>query len=119
MNTTNAKTTIDASGVALGRVASACAKALMGKDAATFERHMVTGGMVEVINASKMKIDARKLDTVTYQNYSGYPGGLREETLAQVIDKKGAGEALKRAIYGMLPANKLRARIMKNLSITE
>ncbi len=112
-------TVIDASGKTLGRVASAAAVALMGKDAATFERHMMTGGLVTIENAGKIKIDPRKLTTKLYEHYSGYPGGFREESLAQLLEKKGIEEALRRAVYGMLPGNKLRPRIMKNLSITK
>ena len=112
-------TTIDASGMTIGRVASAVAMALMGKDEPTFERHTITGGKVTIANAAKIKIDPRKLDTVKYAQYSGYPGGLRYESLKQVLEKKGIEEVLRRAVYGMLPGNKLRPEIMKNLTVTE
>ena len=112
-------TTIDAKGQTVGRLASAVAKVLMGKDEATFERHKITGGKVTVTNAKSIKIDPRKLDTVKFAMYSGYPGGLRYETLAQVIEKKGIEEVVRRAVYGMLPPNKLRPEIMKNLTVTE
>ncbi len=115
----NKITTIDASGTPVGRVATQAAIALMGKDEATFERHTITGGKVVITNASKIKIDPRKLDTVKFAQYSGYPGGLRYETLAQVLEKKGIEEVLRRAVYGMLPGNKLRPEIMKNLSVTK
>ena len=115
----NKTTTIDASGQTIGRVATAVAIALMGKDEPTFERHMITGGSVTIANAGKIKIDPRKLDTVKYAQYSGYPGGLRYETLAQVLEKKGIEEVLRRAVYGMLPDNKLRPEIMKKLSVTK
>ncbi len=111
--------TIDATGQTIGRVASKAAIALMGKDAATFERHMTTGGIVTIENADKIKVDPRKLDTKKYEQYSGYPGGFREESLAHVLEKKGIEEVLRRAVYGMLPANKLRPRIMKNLIVTK
>lgn len=111
--------TIDAKGRTIGRVASEAAKLLMGKTEADFERHKMTGGSVTIVNASKMKIDDKKLDTVTYERYSGYPGGLKIETLAQVIDKKGYAEVLKRAVKGMIPANKLRPRIIKNLIVND
>lgn len=112
-------TTIDAKGMTIGRVASAAAVALMGKDEPTFERHMITGGTVAIVNAGAIKIDPRKLDTVKYAQYSGYPGGLRYESLAQVLEKKGIEEVLRRAVYGMLPGNKLRPQIMKKLTVTE
>ncbi len=85
MNTDMKSTTINAEGTTIGRVASAAAMALMGKTEATFERHMVTGGIVTIENAGKIKIDPRKLETVKYAQYSGYPGGLRYETLAKVL----------------------------------
>lgn len=117
---TNAKNTvIDAKGMTIGRVATQAAVALMGKDEPTFERHLITGGTVTIENAGKIKIDPRKLTTVKYAQYSGYPGGLRYETLAQVLEKKGIEEVLRRAVYGMLPATRLRSDIMKKLSVTE
>lgn len=119
MEPKNKTTTIDAKGKTLGRVASVVAKALMGKDAATFERHTMTGGLVVVENAGAIKIDPRKLEGVQYAQYSGYPGGLRYESLAEVLEKKGIEEVLRRAVYGMLPGNKLRPKIMKNLTVNE
>jgi large subunit ribosomal protein L13 len=112
-------TTIDATGMTVGRLSSAVAKVLMGKDEATFERHKITGGKVTIVNAKDIKIDPRKLDTVKFAQYSGYPGGLRYETLAQVLEKKGIEEVIRRAVYGMLPPNKLRPEIMKKLTVTE
>lgn len=118
--TNNIKNTvIDAGGQTVGRVATQVAIALMGKDDPAFERHTITGGTVTVSNASKIKIDPRKLDTVKFAQYSGYPGGLRFETLAQVLEKKGIEEVLRRAVYGMLPDNKLRPEIMKKLTVTK
>ena len=54
-----------------------------------------------------------------YERYTGHPGGFRQDTMAKVVEKKGYAEVVKLAVYGMLPANKLRAVIMKNLIITE
>lgn len=119
MKTTQSTHTIDASGKTIGRVASAAAMLLMGKNDPSFERNKITGSKVNIENASKLKIDIRKLDTVEYAQYSGYPGGLRFESLAKVIEKKGFQEVLRRAVYGMLPANRLRPVIMKNLTITK
>ncbi len=112
-------TVIDAAGQTLGRVASKAAVALMGKDAPAFERHMMTGGTVTIANADQIKIDPRKLETKLYERYSGYPGGFRQVSLAQLLEKKGIEEALRLAVYGMLPANRLRPRIMKNLIVTK
>ena len=119
MNTHMKSHTIDAQGMTIGRVASEAAKVLMGKNDPSFERHMVTGSAVTIANASKITIDPRKLDTVKYAQYSGYPGGLRYESLGEVLAKKGIEEVLRRAVKGMLPANRLRPVIMKNLTVTE
>ncbi len=111
--------TIDVTGKTIGRTASAAAKILMGKNRPTFERHLVTGEKVHLINVSKAKIDPRKLGTKEYERYSGYPGGFKKEKMSAVINRKGYKDLFIDAIHGMLPANKLRAKIMKNLTITE
>ncbi len=111
--------TVDAKGKTLGRTASAVAKLLMGKDKATFERNKVTGDKVHLINVSQAKISRVKLDVKTYARYSGYPGGLTQEKMSNLAARKGYGELFKLAIYGMLPANKLRPVVMKNLTISE
>lgn len=111
--------TIDAKGKTLGRTASAVAKLLQGKDKPTYERNKVTGDQVHLINVSQSKIATTKLNVKTYARYSGYPGGLTKEKMQNMVDRKGYGEAFKLAIYGMLPANRLRAIIMKNLTISE
>jgi len=64
-------------------------------------------------------IHDRKRATKTYSRYSGYPGGLKQPTMADVIAKKGYGEIFREAVSGMLPKNKLRARMLKNLITTE
>jgi len=118
-NMKNKEVTIDATGKAIGRVASEAAVALRNKNSAEFERHLTPAVKVSIINASLMDVSNKKKKTKVYHHYSGYPGGLKEETLEHVIDKKGYREALLRAIKGMLPDNKLRAVAMKNLTITE
>ncbi|MFA5736797.1 MAG: 50S ribosomal protein L13 [Candidatus Paceibacterota bacterium] len=115
----NNEITIDAAGKALGRVASEAAVALRNKNSAKFERHLAPEIKVSIINASQMDISDKKKKTKVYHHYSGYPGGMKEEILNRVIEKKGYREALSRAIKGMLPSNKLRDVIMKNLTITE
>jgi large subunit ribosomal protein L13 len=74
---------------------------------------------VEVSNAKDMWIDPKKMIQKSYARHSGYPGGLTLETVAKTIEKKGAKEVLKKAVYGMLPKNKLRPRMMKNLVIND
>ena len=117
--TQNKIITVDAAGQMPGRLASQVAKSLMGKDTPDFKRHLEAGITVKVINAGKLKITDAKAGGKLYVSYSGYPGGQKLATPAEVIAKFGQAEVLKRAVYGMLPGNKLRPRLMKRLSITE
>ncbi|HEY4518154.1 MAG TPA: uL13 family ribosomal protein [Candidatus Paceibacterota bacterium] len=110
---------IDATGMSLGRVASMAAKALRGKDSAAFQRHTLPGVNVKITNAKSMRVLERKLINKKYARYSGYPGGLRFESLQDLVAAKGYREAIREAIHGMIPNNKLRPEIMKNLTITE
>ena len=111
--------TIDASGMALGRVASAVAMSLMGKTKATFERNKYSGFPVKVINASKLRITAKILDEIFHTRYSGMRGGLRILKGTETMEKKGLKELIKLAIYQMLPDNKLRRVMMKHLTIED
>lgn len=111
--------TIDATEKKLGRVASEAAVLLMGKNVADFQKNEVANVKVNITNASKLDIDSKKLNSKEYKRYSGYPGGLKIRKMSHVVDNKGYKELVERAIYGMLPANKLRAKVMKNLVITE
>jgi large subunit ribosomal protein L13 len=111
--------TIDATNKKLGRVASEAAIILMGKDLVTYSRNAIPDVKVEVLNASKINVDDTKKRTKVYDRYSGYPGGRKEITLEKTIEKKGMKEAVRIAIRGMLPTNKLRARMLKNLTITD
>lgn len=113
------KYTIDATNRKLGRVATEAAVFLVGKERPDFERNKLSGNLVEIINTSKADIDVKKIETKEYNRYSGYPGGLKTETMKKVISKKGYVEVFKKAVYGMLPSNRLRDKMMKNLTITE
>jgi len=111
--------TIDATGKKLGRVASEAAIHLIGKNKVEFTRNKASGEAVEIINASKIDVPERKLTQKKYDRYSGYPGGLKSPSMKDVIAKKGFKGIFELAIYGMLPSNKLRPKIMKNLTIKE
>jgi large subunit ribosomal protein L13 len=113
------KHVIDASGRVPGRIATEVAVILMGKDRTDFARNRIPDVEVEVISSSKMLMSAKKLNEKMYYRYSGYPGGLKSERQSEVKRTKGARELLRRAVYGMLPKNKLRVRMMKNLKIKE
>ncbi len=110
---------IDATDKALGRVATEVAIVLRGKDTTTFVKHLAPQITVKVINASKLDVTQKKMKEKIYRHYTGYPGGLRETPLARLVEKKGWSEPIKKAVYGMLPDNRLRSVMMKNLIITE
>ena len=110
-------TTIDASNKALGRVASAAAKALLGKGSPAFAKNVVAEGTVKIINASKVALTGSKTKNKVYVRYSGYPGGQKTETYHALTARRGSNEAIRRAVLGMLPKNKLQARRIKNLVI--
>ena len=110
---------IDAGGKTLGRVASAAAKALMGKTSAAYTPHIPDTAKVLITNASKLHMTDKKKRTKIYNNYSGYPGGLREESLSSLTSRKGNGAALIIAIERILPRNTMRVSRMKRLTITD
>lgn len=109
--------TIDASGRTLGRVATEIAMSLMGKTKATFERNVYSGFPVKVVNAAKIRITSKKLENITHARYSGMRGGLRIIKGTETVEKKGFRELINLAVYRMLPSNKLRREMMKNLKI--
>lgn len=111
--------TVDAAGKTIGRVSTEVATILMGKNKANYQRHTVPVNKVKLINTSKAKVPFKKLSGKIYKSHSQHPGGYKEVSLSKLIEKKGHGESFKKAIYGMLPKNKLRAIMLKNLTITE
>ncbi|MBI5133831.1 MAG: 50S ribosomal protein L13 [Candidatus Taylorbacteria bacterium] len=111
--------TIDAQAKKIGRVATEAAKVLMGKNTPAYQPNVVADVEVRIINASKADVSEKKKDEKVYRRYTGYPGGLIDTTLKRMIEKKGYGEAFKIAVKGMLPKNKLQAKMLKNLVVTE
>ena len=109
--------TIDAENKSLGRIASAAAKTLLGKHSADFAKNAVAKVEVKIINASKVKISGEKAKDNSYVRYSGYPGGQKKENYAMLTARRGNGEAIRRAVLGMLPKNRLQALRIKLLSI--
>jgi large subunit ribosomal protein L13 len=114
-----AKYTLDAENKRVGRIATKAAEYLMGKNLVDFKKNSIPDIKVEIINTSKALIADSKMDQKTYSRYSGYPGGLKQPTMKEVIAKKGYSEIFVEAVSGMLPKNKLRARMLKNLIVTE
>lgn len=111
--------TIDAKGKSLGRVASDVAVILMGKDSVDFAKNVVRDVKVKVTNAAQLDVTEKKMDEKHYHIHTGYVGNAKSPTLAQVVAKKGYGEAIRIAVKGMLPGNTLRDKRLKNLSIEE
>lgn len=111
--------TIDASGRSLGRVASEAAKALMGKMHTDYTPNKRSVVKVSVTNAAKIYVRERKQQQKTYTKYSGYPGGLKKETLSALIGRKGKSEAVRKAISRMLPRNTMKTDRLKHLTVTE
>jgi large subunit ribosomal protein L13 len=111
--------TIDARDQSLGRVASEAASMLLGKKSAHFVKNQILPMTVTITNASKISLSERRIAGKEYTHYTGYPGGLKIQGLAEMIEKKGVGEALRKAIDGMIPRNKLRKGRMKLLTIID
>lgn len=109
----------DATDKKIGRLATEIAVVLMGKNLPEYQPNVYPDVKVEVTNASKASISEKKLVQKKYSQYSGYPGGLKQPRMEQVISRKGYSEVLRKAVYGMLPTIRLRARMMKNLIISE
>lgn len=110
--------TIDAKDKSIGRVATEAAALLIGKNTTTFRRNVAPTVSVKIINASQAKIHPKK-EGKLFHSYSGYFGGLKKETLKSLATRRGYSEVMKRAVKGMLPKNKLQAKMIKNLSVTE
>ena len=107
---------IDAEGKVLGRLATEIAILLRGKRNPRYVDFLDSGDFVVVVNAEKIKITGRKMDQKKYYSHSGYPGGLKERTLKQMLEKKPE-EVSKKAVWGMIPKNKLGRAIYKKLKV--
>ena len=105
---------VDAEGQVLGRLATRIATVLRGKHRPEYTPHVDTGEYVIVINAEKVRLTGKKDLVKIYQNYSGYPGGLRELTANQVRDRKPE-RLIESAVKGMLPKNKLGNAMINKL----
>jgi len=112
----NNKTIIDASGKNLGRLAVQLAIMLRGKDLPSFSANAFPKKQIVVFNVDQLKILAKKLIQKKYYRVSGYPGGLKERSLRDLM-KLDSRRVLRRAVMGMLPKNRLRAQMIKNLKI--
>ena len=107
---------MDAADKPLGRFASEIALILQGKHRPTYTPHTITGDFVIVVNAAKIDITGRKRANKIYYRYSGYPGGLRQTTFSQMIEKH-PDRTIRHAVKGMLPKTTLGQRMLKRLKI--
>ena len=107
---------LDAAEAPVGRLATAAAKYLIGKYKPTYTPHVDGGDYVIVVNAAKLVATGQKTTSKKYYNYSGFPGGLKEATLGEVLVKNPA-KAIEAAVNGMLPKNKLQSERMKRLKV--
>ncbi len=106
----------DAKNITLGRAASQIAVLLRGKNKPSFLPNKLPNIEVYVVNLDKIKFTGRKLDDKKFYHYSGYHGGMKEKTLSELWAKRPAS-VLRMAVYRMLPKNKSRDKIIKNLKI--
>jgi large subunit ribosomal protein L13 len=107
---------VDAQGRILGRLATEIAVLLRGKKKPHFTPFLDTGDFVVVINAAKITLTGRKLAQKTYYTHSGYPGGLRARSLQEMLAKKPE-EVIKKAVWGMIPKNRLGRDLYKKLKV--
>jgi large subunit ribosomal protein L13 len=107
---------VDAEGMVLGRLATEVARLLRGKHKPTFTPHLDTGDHVIVINAEKVVLTSSKAETKLVYRHTGYPGGLKSTTYAQMLDRKPE-DAVRRTIRGMLPKNRLGRQMLTKLKV--
>ena len=107
---------IDASTMPLGKLAVVIADKLMGKSKVTFTPHIDNGDYFVVVNAKDLKVTGTKLTDKKYYRHSGFPGGLTELSLEEVLEKDPA-LAIREAVKGMLPKNKLAADRLARLRV--
>lgn len=107
---------VDGTNQTVGRMCSKIAAVLRGKNKAYYTPHVDCGDYVIVLNADKVKFTGNKLEDKVYQNFSGYPGGLREE-IAKDLLKRRPEAVIERAVKGMLPKNRLGRKMYKKLFV--
>ncbi len=107
---------VDAEGQNLGRLATKIAQLLIGKHKPNYTPGVMTGANVVVINAEKVDVYPTRLDTKIYYRHSNYPSGLKAITLRNQLDQFPE-RVIERAVWGMIPKNKLGRRIYKNLHV--
>ena len=117
---TKERVVVDATDQVVGRFGAKVAKLLRGKYKPNFTPHVDCGDNVIIINADKVKFTGKKMTDKVYLSYTGYPGGQREITPARLLAKpNGAEKLMKKVVKGMLPKNRLGAKLLGNLYVYE
>ena len=107
---------IDAEGQTLGRLATEVARRLRGKHKTEYTPHVDTGDYIVIVNAEKVKVTGRKASDKTYYRHTGHPGGLKEATFAQMIERSPE-KVIELAVKGMLPRNPLGRAMYRKLKV--
>ena len=107
---------VDATGQRLGVLASRIAPVLEGKHKPAYASHIDVGDHVIVLNAARIEVSRDKQTSKVYSRHSGYPGGLRQETLGDLLARRPE-EVIRRAVKGMLPRNRLGAQQLRKLKV--
>ncbi len=107
---------VDAEGKTLGRLATEIARLLRGKNKPHYTPHVDTGDFVVVVNAEKVVVTGKKAEQKVYRRHTGYPGGLKETSYEQMLERKPT-EILRRAVKGMMPRTRLGRQQFKKLKV--
>lgn len=107
---------VDGTNQTVGRMCARIAAVLRGKTKAYYTPHVDCGDYIIVINADKITFTGNKMDEKVYQNFSGYPGGLKEETAISLLRRRPE-VIIERAVKGMLPKNRLGRKMVKKLFV--
>ncbi len=107
---------IDASDKILGRMATEVAVLLQGKNRTDYTPNLVGENKVIITNTAKVKLSRKKAEAKEYYRHSGYPGGIKKDKYKDLL-KKDPNELVRKAVFGMLPKNKLRKKMLKNLTL--
>jgi large subunit ribosomal protein L13 len=107
---------IDAEGKTLGRLASEIARILRGKNKPQYTPHVDVGDFVVVVNAEEVIVTGRKAEQKVYRRHSGYPGGMKETSYGQMMERRPE-EIVRKAVYGMMPRTRLARQQMRKLKI--
>jgi len=108
---------VDADGLVLGRLASIIANRLRGKHKPTFTPHIDCGDNIIVVNAAKVRVTGKKLTDRVFHYHTGYPGGIKERTIGQILGGKHPERVIEKAVERMVPRGPLGRRQMKNLRV--